>query len=90
VCPLHPITLPSLLTIFDTVKSGYPLRPLTLVPELPIDSLGIKPGDQIIVSELVTHEIVKDNPRPPPLAPSTHPYYIDVNGSVLVHRVILF
>jgi ubiquitin thioesterase OTU1 len=84
-------TLPTrLLTVFDTVKSGYPLRPLTLVPELPIDSLDIKHGDQIIVSELTTHEIVRDSPRPPPVAPSTHPYYIDVDGSVLVHRVILF
>ncbi len=34
------------------VKTGYPPRPLTLVPELPFSSLGIKTGDQVIVSEI--------------------------------------
>jgi len=33
------------------VKSGYPPRPLTIVPELPVSSLGLQRGDQIIVSE---------------------------------------
>jgi len=33
------------------VKSGYPPRPLTVVPELPVSSLGLQRGDQIIVSE---------------------------------------
>lgn len=81
-------TTTQILPSRQILKSGYPLRPLTLVPELPIDSLGIKAGDQIVVSEPITQEIVKDNPHPPPVAPSTHPYYIDVNGSVLVHRIV--
>ncbi|KXN92205.1 Putative ubiquitin thioesterase otu1 [Leucoagaricus sp. SymC.cos] len=34
------------------VKTGYPPRPLTLIPELPFSSLGIVAGDQIIVSEI--------------------------------------
>ncbi|KIK08215.1 hypothetical protein K443DRAFT_672708 [Laccaria amethystina LaAM-08-1] len=81
-------TTTQILPSRQILKSGYPLRPLTLVPELPIDSLDIKHGDQIIVSELTTHEIVRDSPRPPPVTPSTHPYYIDVDGSVLVHRIV--
>jgi hypothetical protein len=32
------------------VKAGYPPRPLTaVIPELPLSSLGIAPGDQLIV-----------------------------------------
>lgn len=31
------------------VKAGYPPHPLTLVPELPIDSLGLKQGEQLVV-----------------------------------------
>lgn len=34
------------------VKSGYPPRALTIVPELPFDSLGLQRSDQIIVSEI--------------------------------------
>jgi ubiquitin thioesterase OTU1 len=33
------------------VKSGYPPQSLTIVPELPLSSLGLKQGDQIIVSQ---------------------------------------
>lgn len=33
------------------VKTGYPPRPLTLVPELPIASLDLKSGEQLIVQE---------------------------------------
>ncbi|KDR73495.1 hypothetical protein GALMADRAFT_251204 [Galerina marginata CBS 339.88] len=33
------------------LKAGYPPRSLTLVPELPIQSLGLQRGDQIFVSE---------------------------------------
>ncbi|KAG5635866.1 hypothetical protein H0H81_009849 [Sphagnurus paluster] len=35
----------------QNLKAGYPPHELTLIPELPIDSLGIKVGEQIIVSE---------------------------------------
>lgn len=33
------------------VKSGYPPKTLTIVPELPLASLGLKAGDQIIVGQ---------------------------------------
>ncbi|OCB85931.1 OTU-domain-containing protein [Sanghuangporus baumii] len=32
------------------LKSGYPPHQLTLIPELPVSSLGLKPGDQIILT----------------------------------------
>lgn len=33
------------------MKAGYPPHNLTLVPELPIDSLGLKQGEQLIVTQ---------------------------------------
>ncbi|KAI0664811.1 OTU-domain-containing protein [Cubamyces menziesii] len=33
------------------LKAGYPPHPLTLVPELPIDSLGLKQGEQLVVTQ---------------------------------------
>ena len=33
------------------MKAGYPTRQLSLVPELPVSSLGLKGGDQIIVTQ---------------------------------------
>ncbi|KDQ60962.1 hypothetical protein JAAARDRAFT_124736 [Jaapia argillacea MUCL 33604] len=33
------------------LKSGYPPRSLTLIPELPLESLGLKTGDQLIVNQ---------------------------------------
>lgn len=39
------------LTFILIVKSGYPPRSLTIVPELPLASLGLKSGEQIIVSQ---------------------------------------
>lgn len=39
--------LPSL----QDLRSGYPPRSLTIVPELPLSSLGLKQGEQIIVSQ---------------------------------------
>ncbi|KAL0946683.1 hypothetical protein HGRIS_012870 [Hohenbuehelia grisea] len=41
------------------IKLGYPPRPLTLVPELPLSSLGITRGEQIIVTSASA-------PAPPP------------------------
>lgn len=35
----------------SSVKLGYPPRPLTLVPELPVSSLNLKSGDQLTVIE---------------------------------------
>lgn len=31
-------------------KAGYPPHSLTVIPELPLESLGLKPGEQLIVS----------------------------------------
>ncbi|KAK7451771.1 ubiquitin-specific protease otu1 [Stygiomarasmius scandens] len=39
-----------ILPSHQTLKTGYPPRNLTIVPELPLSSLGLKAGDQIIVS----------------------------------------
>ncbi|KAJ6623496.1 hypothetical protein B0H10DRAFT_796931 [Mycena sp. CBHHK59/15] len=36
----------------QSLKSGYPPRILMIVPELPVSSLGLKAGEQIIVSEV--------------------------------------
>ncbi|KAI1795894.1 OTU-domain-containing protein [Ganoderma leucocontextum] len=33
------------------LKAGYPPHPLTLVPELPIDSLGLQQGEQLVVTQ---------------------------------------
>ena len=35
----------------SAVKAGYPPHPLTLVPELPIDSLGLQSGEQLVVTQ---------------------------------------
>ncbi|KAI0079870.1 OTU-domain-containing protein [Panus rudis PR-1116 ss-1] len=32
------------------IKGGYPPHALTVIPELPLDSLGLKPGEQLIVN----------------------------------------
>lgn len=37
--------------IYDLVKAGYPPHSLTLIPELPLESLGLKQGEQLIVSQ---------------------------------------
>jgi ubiquitin thioesterase OTU1 len=50
------------------VKSGYPPKALTLVPELPLSSLGLQPGDQIIVSANVAAVQSPPELRPPPPA----------------------
>ncbi|KAG6876970.1 hypothetical protein C0993_011470 [Termitomyces sp. T159_Od127] len=36
----------------QSLKAGYPPQSLTLIPELPAESLGLKAGEQIIVAEL--------------------------------------
>jgi ubiquitin thioesterase OTU1 len=48
---LNPSHSPRLLTSV-LVKAGYPPRALTgVIPELPISSLGLAPGDQLIVNQ---------------------------------------
>ncbi|KAJ7199307.1 hypothetical protein C8J57DRAFT_1415997 [Mycena rebaudengoi] len=51
----------------QNLKSGYPPRTLTIVPELPLSSLGLKAGEQIIVSEVAESSGVarSTNNKPP-------------------------
>ncbi|PPQ89147.1 hypothetical protein CVT25_006519 [Psilocybe cyanescens] len=59
------------------LKSGYPPRALTIVPELPLQSLGLQRGDQIIVSEAPVEQAAPARPQPSspparaPLAPAS-------------------
>ncbi|KAF8798157.1 OTU-domain-containing protein [Phlegmacium glaucopus] len=85
------------------LKSGYPPRALTIVPELPFNSLGLQRGDQIIVSEVPVLPNSDTRIRPPSgpvsgptqpplpapiLQPTSGPDYIKVDGSFLIHRVV--
>ncbi|KAF8892453.1 hypothetical protein BD779DRAFT_1509184 [Infundibulicybe gibba] len=89
---LHQIhQLADILPSRQSLKCGYPPRQLTLVPELPLSSLGLVNGDQIIVSELAA---------PPPSAPAapiapdrptaaaSGPDSVQVDGSFLIHRIV--
>ncbi|KAL0063754.1 ubiquitin-specific protease otu1 [Marasmius tenuissimus] len=65
------------------IKTGYPPRSLTLIPELPLSSLGLAKGDQLIVAETSDPPAVRSpsaqaiNPtrnegtRPPPSSNQT-------------------
>ena len=69
------------------VRSGYPPQSLTIVPELPISSLGLKQGDQIIVSQK-SGTAVRAPSSPPKLktaapAPSRIPAPAPASGSAL-------
>lgn len=59
----------------QAVKTGYPPRSLTLIPELPFSSLGIIAGDQIIVSEIprldLTGGVAQDIETRPPQLPGS-------------------
>jgi ubiquitin thioesterase OTU1 len=54
------------------VKTGYPPRSLTLVPELPLSSLGLVSGDQLIVTQKLgsTSSVAQSVP---PIAATTAP-----------------
>ena len=54
------------------VKAGYPPRALTIVPELPFDSLGLQRGDQIFVSEVPNPDTHIPSVQPP-LGPVSRP-----------------
>ncbi|KIK57681.1 hypothetical protein GYMLUDRAFT_45846 [Collybiopsis luxurians FD-317 M1] len=87
----------------QSLKTGYPPRHLDLVPELPVSSLGLKGGDQLIVGEEAepasrSNSAAKVDHKPPaPVAASSPPSSASSNGpvhvttsdgSVLVHRVV--
>ncbi|KAF8843550.1 OTU-domain-containing protein [Paxillus ammoniavirescens] len=82
------------------IKSGYPPQTLTLIPELPLSSLGLKAGEQIIVNRTVSSPSRGPPPstasRAPP-APArqpaarptnTGPASVPTSSGVLVHRVV--
>lgn len=50
------------------LRSGYPPRSLTIIPELPLSSLGLKPGDQVIVNQNISSS-VRAPPSPPKVKP---------------------
>ncbi|KAG2111665.1 uncharacterized protein F5147DRAFT_771810 [Suillus discolor] len=52
------------------LRSGYPPRSLTIVPELPLSSLGLKPGDQVIVNQNISSS-VRAPPSPPKAKPAS-------------------
>ncbi|KAI8998651.1 OTU-domain-containing protein [Trametes punicea] len=47
------------------LKAGYPPHPLTLVPELPIDSLGLKTGEQLVVTQRSSSGLTHGSGAPP-------------------------
>ncbi|KIK49223.1 hypothetical protein CY34DRAFT_70078 [Suillus luteus UH-Slu-Lm8-n1] len=49
------------------LRSGYPPRSLAIIPELPLSSLGLKPGDQVIVNQSIS-----SSGRTPPSPPKAN------------------
>ncbi|KIY67551.1 OTU-domain-containing protein [Cylindrobasidium torrendii FP15055 ss-10] len=85
------------------LKSGYPPTSLAVIPDLPVSSLGLKGGDQIIVSEDSSRAPAVAPPSPPVAAPAPSiggllpqvmpkeeggPAYVETDGSFLIHRVV--
>lgn len=55
----------AIFALFSTVKAGYPPQPLTVIPELPITSLGLKAGDQLTLLQKASanSSVPSDKPR---------------------------
>ncbi|THG98631.1 hypothetical protein EW026_g3593 [Hermanssonia centrifuga] len=51
-----------------TVKAGYPPHSLTLIPELPLESLGLKQGEQLIVTQKAEASREPSSSRSQPVA----------------------
>ncbi|KAL1947878.1 hypothetical protein VTO73DRAFT_13602 [Trametes versicolor] len=47
------------------LKAGYPPHPLTLIPELPIESLGLKQGEQLVVTQRSSAGLTHGSAQPP-------------------------
>ena len=58
-----------ILTHFS-VKVGYPPKSLTLIPELPISSLGLSKGEQLIVNQNGKAQNIKSTPASSAIGPS--------------------
>jgi ubiquitin thioesterase OTU1 len=63
------------------VKSGYPPQSLTIVPELPLSSLGLRKGEQIIVSQRTGAAALARSSPPNPKADSPPPDRTPTSGS---------
>ncbi|KAF4603798.1 ubiquitin-specific protease otu1 [Pleurotus pulmonarius] len=75
------------------LKAGYPPRDLQLVPQLPVSSLGLRSGDQIILTPGAPAPPTSAPRQPQPPAPSAPagkgPVHVATSdGSFLVHRVV--
>ncbi|KAF9246144.1 hypothetical protein BU15DRAFT_84947 [Melanogaster broomeanus] len=83
------------------IRSGYPPQSLILIPELPLSSLGLKAGEQIIVNQKAPSPTrgyppptasrsppapVSEPDAPPPA--STGPANVPTSSGILVHRVV--
>lgn len=64
----HPF---SLICIDRVVKSGYPPKSLAIVPELPLSSLGLRQGEQIIVGQKAGTASSPAPVSPPKTVPSS-------------------
>lgn len=87
------------------MKAGYPPHQLTLIPELPVSSLGLANGDQIILTQTAALSSASTQPIAPAPAPQparattspskgaavsgSGPDNVPTEGGVLVHRVCL-
>ncbi|KIM62161.1 hypothetical protein SCLCIDRAFT_120261 [Scleroderma citrinum Foug A] len=85
------------------IRSGYPPQTLTTIPALPLSSLGLKPGEQIIVNQKISPPTgTYSQPSIPIQAtsgaspasrwaaapPTTGPAAVETPSGVLVHRVV--
>lgn len=68
--------------LYAAVKSGYPPQTLTIVPELPLPSLGLKQGEQIIVSSKAGATVRGPSPPPKPKPTAPTPTRPPVSNSV--------
>ncbi|KAG1756652.1 uncharacterized protein EDB91DRAFT_1093798 [Suillus paluster] len=50
------------------IRSGYPPQSLTIIPDLPLSSLGLKSGDQVIVNQKASSS-ARAAPSPPKAKP---------------------
>ena len=55
------------------MKTGFPPRSITLISELPLSSLGLNRGDQLIISELKPGQTQAPTPTPTTSAPVPAP-----------------
>ncbi|KAF9500486.1 OTU-domain-containing protein [Pleurotus eryngii] len=71
------------------LKAGYPPRDLHLVADLPVSSLGLRDGDQIILTASSSPPVPPETRPPPPPPSAAGPVHVaTADGSFLVHRVV--